>query len=173
MKPYDDFPIGYPLPIYFIKTADGNIKVGINAHTHPPVEIVEKCHIAMSNYFDEADEEYIDRWNEESAREFDEELRTSHHKQKERAKESGYIYLIESAGLHKIGRAKSLDRIKTYRTENPHDIKVLKTVLVQDYKLTEKEIVEWSNPYVVRGKEWLKLTDEQLGLLIGKIESYE
>ena len=45
---------------------------------------------------------------------------------KEKKKESGYIYLLKSLDIYKIGRAKSLDsRINTYKTENPHGIELL------------------------------------------------
>jgi len=73
-------------------------------------------------------------------------------------KKIGYIYLLKSNSLYKIGRAKYLkNRIKTYRTENPFGIKVIFKKEVNDYLRIEKELLNKFKSKKVKG-EWFDLT---------------
>lgn len=81
---------------------------------------------------------------------------------KEKKKENGYIYLLKSLDIYKIGRAKSLDgRIKAYKTENPHGIEILHQKLVEDYVGTETKLLLRFKNKQVRG-EWFKLSREDV-----------
>ena len=74
----------------------------------------------------------------------------------------GYIYLIKSNNLYKIGRAKNLkSRIKTYQTENPFGIEVIFQKEVDDYIGTEKDLLTRFENKRERG-EWFKLNNEDI-----------
>lgn len=77
-------------------------------------------------------------------------------------KYAGYIYLVKSAGLCKVGRAKRLkSRLKTYKTENPFGVEVLSQVFVEDSIKVEKYFLDKFKDKQVRG-EWFKLDKEDI-----------
>jgi len=77
-------------------------------------------------------------------------------------KEKGYIYLLKSKNLYKIGRAKHLkERIKTYRAENPFGIKVIFQKKVDDYIGEEIKFLEKFKDKNYKG-EWFKLNQEDI-----------
>ena len=76
--------------------------------------------------------------------------------------QSGFIYVIKSKNLYKIGRAlDSVSRIKTYKTENPFGIKVILQKFTDDYIEKEKEFLKKFQAKQVRG-EWFKLGKEDI-----------
>ena len=80
-----------------------------------------------------------------------------------RKKEKGYIYLVKSNGLYKIGRAKyPRDRIKTYQTENPFGIEIILVKEVDDYIGKETELLEKFKEKRIRGKEWFELNQKDI-----------
>jgi hypothetical protein len=82
-------------------------------------------------------------------------------KKKQRAVE-GYVYIIKSAGIYKIGRCKSTkSRFKTYKTENPHPIKIILQEKVSDYMGVEDHLLGMFKDKKVRG-EWFKLDKNDL-----------
>jgi hypothetical protein len=80
-------------------------------------------------------------------------------------KQKGYIYLIKSQNLYKIGRAKNIDsRIKKYITENPYEIEVIFKVFVDDYFSEEEKLLKMFESRWIRG-EWFSLNDEDVELI--------
>lgn len=74
----------------------------------------------------------------------------------------GYIYLIKSKNLYKIGRAKDIQgRIKTYKTENPFGIRVIFQKVVNDYIKTENKLLKRFKDKQIRG-EWFELNKEDI-----------
>jgi hypothetical protein len=163
----------FPKPIFFIEDEDGLVSVSINDFFCPDKDEIEKCIKALQDFSADWTQESIDKFNAEVL------VSQSEHRSKrispiqETKKESGFIYVIETCGVYKIGRAKTKSRIQTYRTENPNDINLLLLHATIDYKNTEKEILKKYADNVYRGKEWMKLNKKQLKLLIKDIKSYE
>jgi hypothetical protein len=79
-----------------------------------------------------------------------------------REPKEGYIYLVKSLGLYKIGRCLNSDsRIKTYRTENPHKIDLIFTIKVSDYIGVEKALLKKYEAKKYKG-EWFHLSLEDI-----------
>lgn len=75
----------------------------------------------------------------------------------------GFIYLLKSKNLYKIGRAKNpKSRIRTYRTENPFGIKVILQKKVDDYIKVENMLLKKFKEKLVNGKEWFKLNNKDI-----------
>ena len=166
----------FPRNICFYKDDSGQYDIFINSNTHPDMEEVRQCYECLKKYYSDLTETDIKIYNEEGKK-LDEEHRQymkKHYGSGGKAKPTeGYIYLIKSSGKYKIGRAISLSRIRSYRTENPNSIKVIVTKKVLDYVSAEKEILSCYSNDVVKGKEWLKLDKYKLQALITMINSYE
>jgi hypothetical protein len=80
-------------------------------------------------------------------------------------KKEGYIYLIKSQNLYKIGRAKKIkDRIRAYKTENPFGIEILLQVKVDNYIKEENMLLDMFKEKKVRG-EWFSLNEEDVELI--------
>lgn len=87
--------------------------------------------------------------------------RQSQKRPAKRANMKGYVYLIESNGLVKIGRAKDIkNRLRAYTTENPHGIRPLAYALVEDAGTKELELHEH---FAIKRRqgEWFDLTAEE------------
>lgn len=77
-------------------------------------------------------------------------------------KEKGFVYILKSRNLYKIGRAQYIkSRIKTYRTENPFGIRVIFQKEVDDYIKVEASLLDTFKDKKVRG-EWFKLDKEDI-----------
>jgi thymidine phosphorylase len=77
-------------------------------------------------------------------------------------KQEGYIYIIKSKNLYKIGRTKNLkNRFKTYRTENPFEIKVIFQKKVNDYIKEEIKLLTKFKDKNYKG-EWFKLDKKDI-----------
>ena len=75
---------------------------------------------------------------------------------------SGYIYLIKSRDLYKIGRTISpRSRFKTYRTENPHGIELIHQFQSADYINAEAELLEKFAIKKVKN-EWFSLNKKDV-----------
>jgi len=76
---------------------------------------------------------------------------------KSKTLKSGYVYLLKSNNLYKIGRTTSFkSRMKKYTTENPFGIKLILQKKVDDYIGIEKKLLDKFKEKQVRG-EWFKL----------------
>lgn len=87
-------------------------------------------------------------------------------------KSPGYIYVIESQGLHKIGKTKDIaNRIKKYITENPHEIKLVSKFNVSDYTEAEKILLDAFKGKKVMG-EWFNLGKEDVKSIKSLLKKY-
>ena len=78
-------------------------------------------------------------------------------------KEYGYIYLLKSNGLYKVGRAKNpKDRLKTYKTENPFGIEIVHQERVFDYESIEITLHKHFAHKLKLGKEWFELEEDDI-----------
>ncbi|MHA1329803.1 MAG: GIY-YIG nuclease family protein [Candidatus Hodarchaeales archaeon] len=76
--------------------------------------------------------------------------------------QEGYVYIIESGGLYKIGRSQNIkERIRRYITENPFEIKILIQKKVNDCVGKERELLERFKEKRYRG-EWFKLNKHDI-----------
>ena len=76
--------------------------------------------------------------------------------------EKGFIYLIKSNNLYKIGKAKNpRERINGYKTQNPFGIELIFQKEVNNYSQTEKRLLEKFKDKQVKG-EWFKLNKEDI-----------
>ena len=80
----------------------------------------------------------------------------------------GFVYLIESAGLHKVGITGDLRaRMDNYLTHNPHGVNLVATIFTGDPKRLEQTmhaIIEEKR--VKPGRDWFKLTKRDVKLLV-------
>jgi hypothetical protein len=71
---------------------------------------------------------------------------------------NGYIYIVKSLDLYKIGRTiDKKSRIDGYRTENPHGIEIILLEEVNDYIKAESELLSFFNEKLKKGNEWFNL----------------
>jgi len=78
---------------------------------------------------------------------------------------SGYIYVIKSLHLYKIGRSKYLNkRIKAYKLYNPFGIETIYSVRVKDHERVERLLHTKYKDKRVSG-EWFELKEEDLETL--------
>jgi len=77
-------------------------------------------------------------------------------------KQKGYIYIIKSQNLYKIGRAKNINnRTKKYITENPFEIEVVFKLFVDDCVKEEDFLLKTFEKFWIRG-EWFNLKEEDI-----------
>lgn len=87
-------------------------------------------------------------------------------KEKIQKKIKGYIYILKSNGLYKIGRSKNIkNRIKLYKTENPFGIDVIFQKEVDDYINKEIKLLEMFSDKLKLGNEWFDLSDKDIKLI--------
>jgi len=78
---------------------------------------------------------------------------------------SGFIYVLKSKNLYKIGRAKNIkERIRTYETENPFGVDVLLQVRVNNYIEEESILLNRFREKQVRG-EWFALNKKDINMI--------
>ena len=76
---------------------------------------------------------------------------------------TGFIYIIKSNGLYKIGKTIDLkSREKKYITENPFGIELIYSKLVNNYSEYERKLLDHFKDKLVLGNEWFRLTDKDL-----------
>ena len=85
----------------------------------------------------------------------------------------GFIYILKSKNLYKIGRAKyPNDRIKTYTTENPFGIKIILLKEVKNYIQTEVDLLKKFKDKHFKG-EWFKLNENDVREIKDILKNYE
>ena len=75
-----------------------------------------------------------------------------------------WIYFVESAGCYKIGVATDVqDRLSQIRTHNPHDVRLVAKVKVQNNTVghVEKALHSYYQPALIRG-EWFDLNPREV-----------
>lgn len=76
--------------------------------------------------------------------------------------ETGWIYLVKSLHLYKIGKSKnSPKRIKVFKTYNPHGVMVVCQGRIKYYEQCERLLHLKYKKYRVSG-EWFDLTDKHI-----------
>ena len=86
-------------------------------------------------------------------------------------KQEGFVYIIETQGVYKIGRASNLEsRVKKYQTENPYPITLIASAFIFDCVSYEKRLHKKFAHKKLRG-EWFKLNDNDLDSLKNKLSS--
>jgi len=87
---------------------------------------------------------------------------TEKSKPRKKAKKAGYIYLLESGGLYKIGRTANFQRrMVTYKTESPLPVKVISSFHTSDTIEAEESLLEEFKEKRERG-EWFALDDKDI-----------
>jgi len=86
----------------------------------------------------------------------------SNDKEGKKWKKSGYVYLLKSGGLYKIGRAENFkQRLGFYKTENPFNVEVIAQFYVEDSIKTERLLLDTFKNKKVKG-EWFNLNDKDI-----------
>lgn len=89
-------------------------------------------------------------------------------------KQQGYIYLIKDEKYYKVGKSLNFkSRIKTYRTENPRETKVILCRKVSDYTNCETEIIQTLDSEKNHRGEWFILEQDDIDLIKKIIKKYE
>ncbi len=84
--------------------------------------------------------------------------------------DEGFIYIIKSGEYYKIGRAKDKDnRVKTYITENPKEIKLIFSHKVKNSKATERFLHQMFHKKKFRN-EWFSLNEEDIKIIISTLK---
>lgn len=78
-------------------------------------------------------------------------------------KKKGFIYILKSLDLYKIGVTTNFNkRFKQYNTQNPHGIELIKKEKVNDIFKIENIIKRDYKENVKVGREWMKLSNDEL-----------
>ncbi len=138
---------------------DGRVNTGIN--WYPSHEQADKMIVALEELKELKTPEEIVEYNRAADRRREDLSGDSPEK---KADMVGYIYVIRSASLYKIGRSKCKDcRIKRYRTENPNEIEPIMIVKVDDY-INAEAVVLSMFPDKHHHGEWFSLDKKTLPL---------
>jgi len=104
-------------------------------------------------------EEYMERKKNERELEI---IQKKEQKPEVRKKYQGYIYVLKSRNLYKIGRTNDFQsRMKVYQTENPFGVKIIFQKFVNDYIKAEQILLKKFKDKKVRG-EWFKLDKDDI-----------
>ena len=161
---------GMPISLYFFECEDGTLEVGFNGAGYPKIKEAEKALLALSNLLKEMrdiGQDGLDKYNQElEEKQYTKMVEENNRvNKKEREKVKGYIYLIKSNDYYKIGRALNFkDRLKTYRTENPHETEVVFQKQVDDYVGIESMLLKKFKDKQHRG-EWFTLSIEDINYI--------
>jgi len=159
-----------PINVYFVPCKDdkGNewLEISLNGTGYPSVKMgkeISRVATRFSEYLEELGQEKIDKINKKIEKDYRKEMTNlNNNVEKREKKQSGFIYLLKSKNLYKIGRAKCpKDRLKTYKTENPFGIKVILQRRVDDYIKMEEKLLDMFRDKRVKG-EWFKLNKQDI-----------
>lgn len=149
-----------PRNIYFHETSTGEYEMGFNGLPIAFSDLL-KAKKALDSFIENATPALMEELNREENLQFYGSCDLEGTLPK-KSGVKGFIYLIESGGLYKLGRTRRLEsRMSTYRTENPHGITFLSSKEVHDYVKYEKRLLEKYKEYQHRG-EWFAFPDEIL-----------
>lgn len=164
---------GMPIPPFFIPDENGDIKISFNGQNICKEELI-KARECLDLFLKETSDKDIKIYNLENEEYWRNEMNavaTDSYKVKKPPKE-GYIYILKSLSLYKIGRAKDIKgRLKAYTTENPHGIEVIYVALVKDYIQVETELLKMFSENKKNGKEWFSLNHKNIEHIIKFLET--
>lgn len=155
---------GMPIPPFFILNENGDISISFNGG-HIYKETIIKARKCLDLFLKETSDKDIKIYNLEVDEYWENEMKNSYpdSKKAKKSEEEGYIYILKSLSLYKIGRAKDITgRLKAYTTENPHGIEVIHIALVKDYIQVEKELLKMFSKNTKKGKEWFSLNHKNI-----------
>lgn len=144
--------------IWMYIDGDGRVNTAINCY--PSHEAADKMIAALEELKTLKTPEEIDEHNRA-----EEEILDRPAVSNGPAKKVGYIYVIRSASLYKIGRSKRKDcRISRYRTENPNEIEPIMIVKVDDYIHIEAVVLSMF-PEKQHHGEWFSLEEKDIDII--------
>lgn len=153
-----------PTGPYFHMGADGKPHIRLNGGPFPSKKWLEECLTELQELLKTSQPE-IDEYERERKIRDEAEYKIWMEYGKEKkpyVKKPGYVYLLKSLGLYKIGKATNLkDRIKSYTTQNPHGIELITYTKTDDYTKLELEMHERFSDKRRKG-EWFDLNEEDL-----------
>jgi len=123
-----------------------------------PKDTIRNMEINMKEIMEE--KKIINKMNKRSMIELNKSIEEA--RKKAKLKDSkGVIYLLKSIDLYKIGRTKNFKkRFRTYKTENPHGVRLIFKKETLDCQRIEKMLLEKFKDKQVRG-EWFKLNRQE------------
>ena len=164
----------------FSTDENGQLYINLNGANIPSVERLKEMQELIGEYIALGQQE-IDsinaRWDIEREEERQAMLLSAGLTIKPSLKrpEPGYLYLIQSKNLFKIGRCKSIEnRFKSYTTENPHGVTLIAHAYVNNYTEAENELLAKYASKNYRG-EWFELdqTDvEEIKMYFSEIQHH-
>lgn len=158
-----------PVNIFFAPDENGRLHLETNGGKIFPSQLQEARDV-LDSFIESLTPEYVKENNEAVDRYYEEQLNISYIKEP-KPKIRGFLYLIESNGLHKIGRTKQLaQRFRAYTTENPHGAKMIASVEVDDYVKREKDLLDEYKDFQYRGNG---LDSHQKSCHKFKLDSYD
>ncbi len=81
---------------------------------------------------------------------------------KKEFKNYGFVYLLETNGVYKIGKAKDVEvRVKSLQTGTPTELKLVHKIETNDYSRLEKFLHDSLDYRRVRG-EWFELSEKEV-----------
>lgn len=155
---------GMPVNILFLPDGDG-IVVSFNGEKMD-MDTLKACQKALSEITQDITDKDLLEYNvsvDEHTQKMDEEAKNQKFEEKERVKESGYIYILSDGDLFKIGKTKNpRSRFKKYLTENPRQLSRVFCLKVSDYSMVENILHE---KFAVKrhSREWFYLSDRDIG----------
>lgn len=160
-----------PESIFFFRRENNKnerwFEIFLNGGYYPTISDAQKMLKTFTEFV-----EYLEKLGQDKIDKINKEIEENFIKEqneivipKVKEKKSGYIYLIKSKNLYKIGRAKyPKSRFKTYKTENPFRTEVIFQKEVDDYIGVEAELLKKFQDKKYRG-EWFKLNQEDVDLI--------
>jgi hypothetical protein len=153
--------IGLPINIFFVRNRSGTLRVFFNGQRIPPMRDLFNAARALDGVV-RMGKKKIGALNEKIDRDIARQIEQSRNTpDRKKNPTPGYVYLVRSVDLYKIGRCKDRSRVKAYTTENPHGAEVLKMVPVRDCVATEKALLKKFVANKYRG-EWFRFTKKEL-----------
>jgi len=153
-----------PIDFFFYRDKNNELQFTLNGSCFPNRKILMEMFSILNDILPISDKEIKERnlkIIKRQKKDSQKWLKENQSKKYKRKVREGYIYLIKSLDLYKIGRCISPDRIKTYRTENPHKIDLIFQAKVPDYIGIEKELLRKYSKKQYKG-EWFRLNKKDI-----------
>jgi Meiotically up-regulated gene 113 len=151
--------------VYLSEDKDGLFCEGVFSPfgTYPSVDQIESIIEYLTEIHSKGDE-WIQKENRAIELERIADFESYHSNRSPAVKQShpGFVYLIKSNGVYKIGKTKNLEnRLRAYTTQNPFGIDVVLSLYVSDYSAAERELLSAFDDKRYQG-EWFTLEDKDV-----------